>query len=124
LTVELKNVVPILRIFSVEKAKEFYVGFLGFTWDWEHRYGDNFPLYAQVSRGGLHFHLSEHHGDGSPGAAVIVTMKGIDDFHRELTAKDYRYYKPGLEEQPWARTVTVQDPFGNKLVFSEPKDSK
>jgi len=123
-SIDLQKVVPILRIFSVEKAKEFYLGFLGFNWDWEHRYGDNFPLYAQVSRGGLAFHLSEHHGDGSPGAAVIVTMNGLDVFHRELTARDYSYYKPGLEEQPWARTVTVQDPFGNKIIFSEPLDNK
>ena len=28
-----------LRIFSVEKALEFYVEFLGFKVDWEHRIG-------------------------------------------------------------------------------------
>jgi hypothetical protein len=49
----LRQAIPILRIFSVEKAKEFYVDFLGFTWDWEHRFGENFPLYAQVSRSGI-----------------------------------------------------------------------
>jgi hypothetical protein len=27
---------PILRIFGVEKAKEFYVGYLGSSVDWEH----------------------------------------------------------------------------------------
>jgi uncharacterized glyoxalase superfamily protein PhnB len=125
LSVELERVVPILRIFSVEKAREFYLDFLGFTWDWEHRFGDNFPLYAQVSRSGLALHLSEHHGDACPGAAVMIHMTGIDAFHRELTAKDYRYYKPGLEDQPWgARTVSVQDPFGNRLTFSEPKQDK
>jgi len=47
---QLREAIPILRIFSVEKAKEFYLDFLGFTLDWEHRFGDNFPLYAQVSR--------------------------------------------------------------------------
>jgi hypothetical protein len=31
--VEFEQTIPILRIFSVEKAKEFYVGFLGFTVD-------------------------------------------------------------------------------------------
>jgi hypothetical protein len=36
----LRQAIPSLRIFSVEKAKEFYVDFLGFTWDWEHRFGD------------------------------------------------------------------------------------
>ncbi len=42
--------VPILRIFDVERAKAFYVGFLGFTIDWEHRFDEKAPLYMQVSR--------------------------------------------------------------------------
>ena len=45
---------PILRSFDAAKAREFYVDFLGFKVDWEHRFGDNFPLYMQVSRGRLH----------------------------------------------------------------------
>jgi uncharacterized glyoxalase superfamily protein PhnB len=113
--------IPILRIFDVTKAKEFYVDFLGFTIDWEHRFGENFPLYAQVSRAGLKLHLSEHHGDASPGSTVFVWMRGIAEYHRELIGKNYRYYKPGLEEAEWdARTMQVGDPFGNKLRFSEP----
>ena len=113
--------IPILRIFDVTKAKEFYVDFLGFKIDWEHRFGDNFPLYAQVSRAGIKLHLSEHHGDASPGSTVFVWMRGIAEYHRELIAKDYRYYKPGLEDAPWdARVMQVADPFGNRLRFSEP----
>ena len=120
--VELERAIPILRIFSVEKAKEFYVGFLGFTWDWEHRFGDNFPLYAQVSRGCLSLHLSEHHGDATPGSAVMIHMRGVDVFSRELAATDYRYLKPGVEDEPWgARVMKVTDPFGNRLLFAEPK---
>ncbi len=118
---QFKDAIPILRIFSVEKAKEFYVDFLGFTIDWEHRFHDNAPLYAQVSRAGLKLHLSEHHGDASPGSTVFIWMRGIADYHRELTAKNYRYYRPGLEDAPWdARVMQVGDPFGNKLRFSEP----
>jgi uncharacterized glyoxalase superfamily protein PhnB len=115
-----ERVIPILRIFSVDKAKEFYVDYLGFTWEWEHRFGDNFPLYAQVSRAGLVLHLSEHHGDATPGSAVMINMTGIDALHGELKAKDYRYLKPGLEDEPWgARTVKLTDPFGNRLIFAE-----
>jgi hypothetical protein len=55
--------IPILRIIDVEKAKEFYVGFLGFTVDWEHHFEENTPAYLKVSRDGLVLHLSEHHGD-------------------------------------------------------------
>ncbi len=80
---KLRQAIPILRIFSVEKAKEFYLDFLGFTWDWEHRFGDNFPLYAQVSRSGIVLHLSEHHGDACPGSATMIMLQGIDDYHRE-----------------------------------------
>jgi len=117
---EFGRVVPILRIFSIEKAKEFYVGFLGFTIDWEHRFEDGLPLYMQVSRGTLVLHLSEHHGDGSPGANVRLEMTGLDEFHAELTAKKYGYGRPGIVEQPWGeRSVTAHDPFGNRIHFCE-----
>ncbi len=69
-TPTVKRTIPILRIFSADKAKEFYVDFLGFTIDWEHRFSDNHPLYMQASLGDLVLHLSEHHGDACPGAAV------------------------------------------------------
>jgi len=111
--------IPIFRIFDVDKAMEFYCGFLGFTVDWEHRFGDDFPLYCQVSRGGVRLHLSEHAGDASPGARAFVTMTGIEAFHRELTEKDYRYMKPGLETQDWGREVMVTDPFSNRIAFVE-----
>lgn len=118
----LEPAIPILRIFSVEKAWEFYLGFLGFTLDWEHRFEEGFPLYAQVSRSGLVLHLSEHHGDACPGSAVFVRMQGIEAFHRELAAKDYPYARPGLQDVPWkARILEVADPFGNRLRFSEAK---
>jgi len=113
--------IPVLRIFSEDKAREFYLGFLGFGVDFEHRFGDNFPLFLQISRDGLVLHLSGHHGDATPGARVRIVTQGIAALHRELTAKDYRYAKPGLETTPWgSRDVTVTDPFGNVLCFTEP----
>lgn len=92
--------VPIFRIFSVEKAMEFYRDFLGFTVDWEHRFGPNMPLYCQVSRSGMQLHLSEHAGDASPGARVFVPMRGVKALHAELTARNYPYMRPGLEQAP------------------------
>jgi len=32
------SAIPLLRIFSETKAKEFYIDFLGFSVDWEHRF--------------------------------------------------------------------------------------
>ena len=37
--------IPVLRIFSVDKAREFYMDFLGFSLDWEHRFSPDLPLY-------------------------------------------------------------------------------
>ncbi|MCX5512484.1 VOC family protein [Kaistia algarum] len=115
-----REVIPILRIFSVDKAREFYEGFLGFTFDWEHRYEPGLPLYAEVSRAGMKLHLSEHHGDASPGSTVFVWMTGIRTFHRELTEKVYGYSRPGLQETGYgALMVEVPDPFGNRIRFNE-----
>ena len=59
MTIQFTSIVPILRIFDVAKADEFYQGFLGFKVDWDHRFDDNAPLYRQVARGDLVLHLSE-----------------------------------------------------------------
>jgi uncharacterized glyoxalase superfamily protein PhnB len=92
--------------------------------DWEYRFADDAPLYMQVSRAGLRLHLSEHHGDASPGAGVHVEITAIDAFHRAITAKPYKYYKPGIEDAPWgARLMSVTDPFGNRLSFNEYKET-
>ena len=115
--------IPILRIFSQEKAKEFYLDFLGFRLEWEHRFGDNFPLYAQIKRSELIIHLSEHHGDGTPGATIFVPVENIDALCFELQAKQYRYAKPAVTPVPWGRMMEILDPFGNRLRFSEASKS-
>jgi catechol 2,3-dioxygenase-like lactoylglutathione lyase family enzyme len=111
--------IPILRIFSEAKAKEFYVGFLGFTLAWEHRFGDDAPLYAEVRRGDLALHLSEHYGDATPGSTVFVPTTGIDELHAELNARNYPYARPGVVDLPWGRQIEVADPFGNRIRFCE-----
>ncbi|KRD99949.1 glyoxalase [Bosea sp. Root381] len=121
--VSLQQAIPIMRIFDVEKAREFYLDFLGFTLDWEHRFGPNFPIYMQVSRSGLTLHLSEHHGDASPGSTAYVRMNGVDAFRAELISKRYAYSKPGIQEDgPGGRTLEVPDPFGNRIRFAEARE--
>lgn len=120
MNIAIHGAVPILRIFDAEKARDFYLGFLGMHLDWENRFEDNAPVYLQVSRGDLVLHLSEHHGDGCPGATVFVRIDNLDAYHREVNAKGYRYLRPGIEEVPWnARVMTVIDPFGNRIRFNE-----
>jgi hypothetical protein len=117
---------PIIRIFDTAKAKEFYLDFLGFERDWDdgaewENAAREHPLYSSVSRAGQHLHLTEHHGDASPGGNAFITMTGVRAFHAELIGKKYRYNTPGLETVDWGLMVTVSDPFGNKLRFCEYK---
>ena len=119
------QVIPILRMFDVTKAEEFYLGFLGFEVNWDHCFDANAPLYRQISRSGLILHLSEHHGDGSPGVRLRIAMRGVEASQRELLAKNYRYMRPGLKKTPWnTLEATVIDPVGNQLVFYEAGDHK
>ena len=113
---------PILRIFDEAKAREFYVDFLGFKVDWEHRFDAGLPLYLQVSREGCTLHLTEHHGDCCPGAAVRIQTTEPQAFQAELAAKSHRYARPSTEDMPWGtRDMTIRDPFGNRLTFTEPQ---
>jgi uncharacterized glyoxalase superfamily protein PhnB len=112
--------IPILRIFSVEKAKEFYVDFLGFKIDWEHRFDEKAPLYMQTSRDGCVLHLSEHYGDCCPGSTVFLRVSGLEEYHREISAKGYGYLRPGIEKTFHnSKSMEVIDPFGNRIRFDE-----
>ena len=109
---------PILRIFDEAKAREFYLDWLGFKVDWEHRFEPGLPLYMQVSRGACVLHLSEHHGDGTPGTHIRIRVDELEAFHAELQSRPYKNYRPGLQDQEWgAREMSVQDGSGNRLVF-------
>lgn len=111
------NTTPIIRIFDEHKAREFYVDYLGFSIDWEHRFEDGLPLYLQVSRSECVLHLSEHHGDCCPGAAMRIKIDAVQEFHRELHEKNQKY-GPGIEKTPWGtEDMSVKDPFGNRLTF-------
>ncbi|MFK0291197.1 glyoxalase superfamily protein [Streptomyces sp. NPDC090442] len=117
--VVVRRTVPVFRIFDVAKAHEFYVDYLGCTVDWEHRFEPGMPLYTQVSRDGLVLHLSEHHGDATPGSTVYVELTGVRALHAELATKGYPYLRPGLEEDEFGTCLTLTDPFGNRIRLNE-----
>ena len=108
--------IPILRSFSESKAREFYCDFLGFS-----RLAAPFrrhrPAVSAAAARELVLHLSEHHGDATPGAALLIPVDDIAALHAELLAKDYPYARPGVRDEDWGRIMEVADPFGNKLRF-------
>ncbi len=119
------TVKPIFRIFDYNKAIEFYVKWLGCKVDWEHTFGENFPVYMQVSLRDFQLHLSEHHNSCSPGSHVHVeNFEELKAFHQKLIVADYTYNKPGIGKATWNENVTameVIDPFRNIITFSENK---
>jgi ribosomal-protein-alanine N-acetyltransferase len=121
----IQRTTPIFRIFDVAKAREFYVDFLGFVVDWEHRFEGVSPIYLQISLAGCTLHLSEHHGDCCPGSTAFLTVKQLREYHAGLIAKQYGFLRPGLEETFHnSLCMEVVDPFGNRLRFDEPHETK
>ena len=113
-------ITPIFRIFDLKKAHSFYIDYLGFELDWTHQYSENMPLYFQISLNDAVLHLSEHHGDSTPGSAIRIKINNLDNFHSFLSKKDYPYSNPAVEKTPWNTIeLTVIDPFSNKITFYE-----
>lgn len=112
--------IPIMRIFDEDKAREFYLGFLGMSLDWEQRFEADSPIYMQVSRDNLVFHLSEHSGDCTPGSKVFVNTSDLEKLYQEITSRGYKYSRPAITTAPWGdRVFEVTDPFSNKILFNE-----
>lgn len=112
--------VPVLRIQDEAPAREFYLDYLGFNVEWEHRFEAEFPLYLRIRRGETLLDLSEHHGDGTPGTVVWISIGNAKSFHADISSRPYRRLRPGIDRKaPGGPTVEVVDPFGNTLRFCE-----
>ena len=117
----LGSATPILRIFDEAVARTFYVDYLGFSIDFEHRFAPDMPLYLGIARDACELHLSEHHGDTTPGTRIRVLVDDIDGFWQDITGRGHPNVRPGRPSlQPWGeRDLTITDPFGNRLTFFE-----
>lgn len=117
----LGRAVPVLRVQDGADARQFYVDYLGFEVEWEHRFEAGMPLYLRVRRGEAVLDLSEYHGDGTPGTVVWVPVASADAFHAELSGRPHARLRPGVDrDAPGGPTIEVIDPFGNVLRFCEP----
>lgn len=113
--------VPVLRVQDEARAREFYVDYLGFGVEWEHRFEPGMPLYLRVRRGQAVLDLSEHHGDGTPGTVVWLPVASADALHAELSRPPHARLRPGIDrDAPGGPTIELVDPFGNVLRLCEP----
>lgn len=60
-----------------------------------------------LKRGDTHLHLSEHKGDATPDTLVYFYVNDVDAIASEFGVV--------VEEQPWAREISLTDQDGNRL---------
>ena len=110
---------PILRSFDEARTRAFYVDFLGFEVVFEHRFEPGMPLYLGIRKDACVIHLSEHHGDATPGSAMRIAVDDVVAFVAALRAKNYENSRPHEPQlMDWGTIdITIPDPSGNRLTF-------
>ena len=114
---QIVEMVPVFGIESYADAKAHYVGWLGFTIDWEWREAEGQPVIMAISRDHAAFMLNEY----DKPAPSTVTLK-VDDL--ESLAAEWNVRKPGSVdvaiEPPYEfPAVLIRDPWGNALHFQQ-----
>ena len=110
---------PILRSFDERRTKRFYVDFLGFEVEFEHRFEPGMPLYLGIRKGECRLHLSEHYGDAAPGARIRIPVDDVRAYAARLREEQFENARPGEPElMDWGSwEITVHDPSSNRLTF-------
>lgn len=115
------SAVPVLRVTDMTAAYGFYRDVLGCRVDWEHRFEPGTPVYTQVSRDDLRLHLSEHHGDGVPGAVLWVPVADVEALAAQVRERTGGLQRAAVDpDAPGGPTAEVADPFGNRMRFCTP----
>ena len=117
--------IPVLRMSEEASAKAFYVDFLGFEIEWEHRFEDSpeSPLYMQIRLGQAVIQLNGHAKPDTPPAEVRTLVRGVQAFCNHLRSIESKFPKPSVVDPRYSGKNTdmnLIDPFENYLVFWEP----
>lgn len=110
---------PLFFVADVERARDFYVGSLGFSENWSFS-DDNKLFVAQVSREDCEIILSSQWPDKNGMGMLFISLTTADyaTLPGELAVK-------GVTSRDgwWGyRSTIVTDPDGNELYFPDPDD--
>ena len=124
---EIGSSIPVLRMLDEAQSKKFYLDFLGYQTDWEHRFNDDpsSPLYMQIRRGDSVLHLNGHANEQSPTCEVRIPVKGLQQFCDHLHAKQHPFGQPELVDPRYEGRKTdmnLVDPAGNYVVYWTPAE--
>ncbi len=116
----LQGTISMLRVADARKSEAFFCGKLGFRKTWEYDPGDGYPVFMEVTRDAVSFHLSEHEGDGPAGIQLYVNVADAKALYEEFTSRSVDIGN-APEEAPWGHLVfELQDLDGNTLRFGSP----
>jgi hypothetical protein len=114
------SAIPVLRMLDEDKAKAFYLDYLGFQVDLEGRQSLTSPLYMQIRLGDALLHLDGHAAEDAPISQVIIQVVGLQEYCDYLIAKNAEYPQPWPVDPRYQGRNTdmnIDDPFGNYLIF-------
>jgi catechol 2,3-dioxygenase-like lactoylglutathione lyase family enzyme len=110
---------PVLFVADVERARDFYVGSLGFTEKWSFAEGGKLFV-VQVNREDCEIILSSQWPEKNGKGMLFISLTTTDyaALPSELATKGV------TGRQGWwgYRTLIVADPDGNELYFPDPDD--
>lgn len=113
--------IPVLRVSDYDAAIAFYAGWLGFKTDQEQRPDDG-PFLLRLTLKDYTLQLIQS-PSGAPGSWVILAdFKNLVAYRKLTSMKDVPFAKPVLRQvpgEPNTLSMTVTDPFGNRLEFRE-----
>ena len=115
-----QSTISTLRVADARASEAFYRDNLGFKMTWEYDPGDGHPVFLEVARDNVAFHLSEHEGDGPEKVSIYVNVADAESLYHELKKRGTKISSP-LEDMPWGHKVfTLEDLDGNILRIGSP----
>lgn len=117
---KIDKIVPTLRVKDARKSEQFYCDTLGFTKEWEHQFGPDFPMMMSISFTNCNLFLSEHSGTGSDNCDIYMCVDDVDGFYQEKSQQGLTFEKSPIDESWGMREATFRDPDNHRFTIGAP----
>ena len=118
--------IPILGVSKSEDAEAFYCGKLGFRRKFAYRPDPERldPCYMGIARDGAHMVISSFKPDGPPGSRTVqIFVEDVVSLQEELRQAGVPSVGEIIDQEWGNLEMGICDPDGNKICFSQVKDS-
>jgi catechol 2,3-dioxygenase-like lactoylglutathione lyase family enzyme len=105
-----------------ERAKQFYVGQLGFTVEIDSNFGESMRWVMLRPPGSGTAVTLVTWFETMPAGSLKGSVLGCDDLEKtlaELTTRGVTFTEDEIQEAPWGRWKTFDDPDGNSWVLQQ-----